>query len=186
MNSIYLFLKVALLAFYPDNTKISIDDNTVTIRKPGITQGILRWTFGESRNDILIIKEHIENALYVFRNNNFVIANSIILCMCKALKKLKLCYIESQDIRECLSMLETNVIHFNNKKGKVDAVTLTCENSKINQILGDWKLSDIKFLNLNIMCIFELEKYNNTDYKQELKDSYLKTIDDYTTHVNNK
>ena len=45
MNSVYLFLKLAILAFHPDNTKISFDETSVIFRPPSMSQGVWRWLY---------------------------------------------------------------------------------------------------------------------------------------------
>ena len=44
MNSVYLFIRLAILSFYPDKTKISFDQKTITFRPPSISQSILRYS----------------------------------------------------------------------------------------------------------------------------------------------
>ena len=87
MNSVYLFLRLAILAFYPDNTKISFDETTITFRPPSMSQGVLRWVYGESRNDILCIKNHILNMIHFFGNGNF--KRKVVRCWFMEKKKRK-------------------------------------------------------------------------------------------------
>lgn len=181
MNSVYLFLRLALLAFYPDGTKISFDENTVTLRKPGWSQGVLRWTFSESRDDILQIKEHIENALFLFQNKNIKYADSILICVHKAILRLKLCYIHTNDIKEFLNILDKQLTTFIESRGIVEESISICKHSKITQILEKWTFTDINFINLNIKCILELEKNIKTEYKELLIQKYIDVIDEYTT-----
>ena len=56
MDTIYLITKLALLSFHPDNTKVTFSKNRITFREPSVYQGLLRWGFGESRNQIFKIK----------------------------------------------------------------------------------------------------------------------------------
>ena len=163
MNSVYLFLRLAILAFYPDKTKISFDNNTITFRPPSLSQGVLRWVYNESRNDILCIKEHIKNIIHLLSNDNFKHADSIIWCVCKSLNKLKLCYINSTEIKNVLDILEKKLIVFNNTQGKYNnnnnnIIPNSIYVTKNIQILDKWSISDIRFINYNIKCILELQK----------------------------
>ena len=55
LEPFYAVVKIALLNYYPDNTKISINNNEITFRLPTMYQGILRWSYGEDRSDIQYI-----------------------------------------------------------------------------------------------------------------------------------
>jgi hypothetical protein len=186
MNSVYLFLRLAMLAFYPDGTKISLDDNMITFRKPGWSQGVLRWTFSESREDVLQIKEHIDNALFLFKNKNLKYADSILTCVHKAVMRLKLCYINASELKDFLNTIDVHITDFINSRGLVEDATLVCQNTRFTQILDKWTFTDIQFINLNIKCILELEKHVKTEYKDQLIEKYIETIDNYTTHVNDR
>jgi len=186
MNSVYLFLKLAILAFYPENTKISFDETNITFRPPSMSQGVWRWVYGESRNDILRIKEPILNMMYFFRNSKFKSGDSIIWCVCKALNKLKLCYIRSQEIKDVLNMLELKLIEHSNNQGicKDSVIPKIIQNKRDTQILGEWTINDIQFVNYNIKCILELQKIKKSEYKTSLIDAYCKTIEEYTENIN--
>ena len=56
IEPIYSLVKLALLSFFPDNTKLSISNNYIYIREPGMYQGLIRWGYGENRYDILSLK----------------------------------------------------------------------------------------------------------------------------------
>lgn len=190
MNSFYLFIKLAILSFYPEKTKISFDESSsiITFRLPSVSQGVWRWVYGESRNDILCIKEHIINMMHFFRNENFKSGDSIIFSVCKALNKLKLCYISSTEIKEVLNMLETKLIEYSNTQGiyKDCVIPKIIQKKRDTQLLGKWTINDIQFVNYNIKCILELQKIKNSEYKKTLIDFYIKTIEEYIEYINSK
>ena len=188
MNSVYLFLRLAILAFYPDKTKISFDETTITFRPPSMSQGVLRWVYGESRNDILCIKNHILNMIHFFGNGNFKSGDSIIWCVCKSLNKLKLCYINSHELKDILNMLELKLIEFNNNQGvcKKSVIPKSMRTKRDKQILDKWTINDIQFINYNIKCILELQKIKKSDYKTQLIENYRNTIEEYTDIINSK
>ena len=45
-------IRLAMLAFRDVGTKISINNNTITIIQPSIIQGTVRWTHGDTRQDL--------------------------------------------------------------------------------------------------------------------------------------
>lgn len=186
MNSVYLFLRLTLLAFYPEGTKVSFNENNIIFRLPGWSQGVLRWTFSESRKDILQIKEHIDNALFIFKNKNIKFVDTVLICIHKAIVRLKLRYIHTNEIKEFLNVIDHQITQFIDSRGQVDEPTIVCQNSRITQILGKWTFADIQFINLNLKCILELEKHEKNYYKNTLINNYIETIDAYTTHVNQR
>lgn len=46
------FIKLSLLNFYPEGTKISIANNHITFNEPGYLQGIIRTIKGDGRDDL--------------------------------------------------------------------------------------------------------------------------------------
>lgn len=46
------FIKLSLLNFYPEGTKISISNNHITFNEPGYLQGLIRTIKGDGRDDL--------------------------------------------------------------------------------------------------------------------------------------
>ena len=46
------FIKLSLLNFYPEGTKISISNNHITFNEPGYLQGVIRTIKGDGRDDL--------------------------------------------------------------------------------------------------------------------------------------
>ena len=59
------FIKIAILNFKPDNTKISISNHDIFYRLPSMYQGILRWSYGETRKELDYIEISILFALKI-------------------------------------------------------------------------------------------------------------------------
>ena len=177
MDTIYLITKLALLSFHPDNTKVTFSKNRITFREPSVYQGLLRWGFGESRNQIFKIKDIVLDSLNLFQHENFTKADSILYSLCKSLNKLKLCYINTEEIKNLLTFLETKVSEFYNLSGKTENNIIDLEKNKL--ILRKWEYNDIIFLNYNFKCIFQLDLFEKTEFKEKLKMSYIKSIEQY-------
>lgn len=45
-------VRLAVLGFKPEGTKISVFYNRISYNEPGILQGIMRWTYGDNREDL--------------------------------------------------------------------------------------------------------------------------------------
>ena len=117
LNPIYSLIKLSLLSFYPDNTKLSISDNLIYIRSLSIYQGILRWKNGENRFDILSICKIILESIKILNSNyNFSNFESILYYACCGINKLILCYVEETEIKTKLQLIEKKLNEFYNKK----------------------------------------------------------------------
>lgn len=45
-------VRLAVLGFKPEGTKISVFYNRISYNEPGLLQGIMRWTYGDNREDL--------------------------------------------------------------------------------------------------------------------------------------
>ena len=57
-----LFLRLAILSFRKDGTKISISNNRIHLQDPSAFQGTTRWASGDTRTDLsyLLYTAYIE------------------------------------------------------------------------------------------------------------------------------
>ena len=63
-------LKLSLLSFYPEGTKISIDNNEIFINAPTLLQGALRYYYGYGREDLHNLLIPIQKAILWFFNKD--------------------------------------------------------------------------------------------------------------------
>ena len=62
-------IRLAMLAFRDIGTKISINNNTITIIQPSIIQGTVRWTHGDTRQDLHHLLHPIIKAIELYDIN---------------------------------------------------------------------------------------------------------------------
>jgi hypothetical protein len=62
-------IRLAMLAFRDVGTKISINNNTITIIQPSIIQGTVRWTHGDTRQDLHHLLHPIIKAIELYDIN---------------------------------------------------------------------------------------------------------------------
>ena len=62
-------IRLAMLAFRDVGTKISINNNTITIIQPSIIQGTVRWTHGDTRQDLHHLLHPIVKAIELYDIN---------------------------------------------------------------------------------------------------------------------
>ena len=81
---------------------------------------------------------------------------------------------------------ELKLIEHSNNQGicKDSVIPKIIQNKRDTQILGEWTINDIQFVNYNIKCILELQKIKKSEYKTSLIETYCKTIEEYTENIN--
>ena len=62
-------IRLAMLAFRDVGTKISINNNVITIIQPSIIQGTVRWTHGDTRQDLHHLLHPIVKAIELYDIN---------------------------------------------------------------------------------------------------------------------
>lgn len=181
MDPIYSCIKIALLSLYPDDTKISIYKNKIQFREPSVYQGILRWSYGEKRQDVLNLKEFLLNFQYLFKNSNFIYGDSIIKCLYKGINKLKFCYIMDPIIKENLECIESNYLIFYNSNGENKEKHIMEDELKLilNEYMENWNYQELEFINLNFKCIEKLQMNKDNEYKKKMIKTYIDLIDNF-------
>lgn len=84
-------VKLSLLYYKPDKTKISIINNSIGYQEPTIIQSALRWKNGDKREHIYNLYNPIQKFLLWFDLTDSKIIY-IINCAIKGLEKLLICY----------------------------------------------------------------------------------------------
>jgi len=178
IDPMYSLIKLSLLSFYPDNTKLSVSDNYICIRSPGIYQGIIRWGYGENRYDVLSLNKAILHAIKLFENK-FNQIDSIIYHACCGINKLILCYVDDRTIKRQLQELEKILNNFYNDK----SVKL---NINIYVKSYSWELPDINFINYNFKIVRNLDKSNIYDLekRKKMRKKYIDIIDEFIEEKN--
>ena len=186
LEPFYTIIKIALLNFYPDNTKITISNNKILLRLPSVYQGILRWGYGETRSDLHYIEHSILNALQTINNKkiNNIINNLIYYLYC-GINKLTLCYVDDLKYKKKLQSLEKIVktIYENNH---VLIEKKSNKNFNYKQLENFWNLSELKFIDtlfLNIAQLYKIESIP-LHMKEKLRDNFIVIIKNTINHKN--
>ena len=81
-------IRLSILEFKPNGTKISINNNRITYNVPNILQGAMRWSNGDNREDIHNIFYPIKKSCEWFDLKDQEIINIFNFTM-KGIEKLK-------------------------------------------------------------------------------------------------
>ena len=165
-------IRLAMLYYKPEKTKISISNNRIYFQNPNVFQGTLRWKNGDTRLDIHNLHKTINKALiwYDVQDENI---NYIFKIAKKGLSKLNKCYNETSNITShslvyYIKIIDNAIENKDIKKTKVDDIYYD-PFSKI------WNDNQIQCVNL---LLFELSK---TEDNRE-KDIVILTIETLLSH----
>ena len=64
-------ITLSIISFKEVGTKIAIYNNRIYIQEPGITQGILRWTYGNNREEIHHLLKPLFRCIHLYNLLNF-------------------------------------------------------------------------------------------------------------------
>lgn len=90
-------IKLSLLYYKPEKTKISIINNSIIYQEPNIIQSAIRWKNGDKREHIHNLYNPIQKFLLWFELSDPKIIY-IINCAIKGLNKLLICYNTSDSV----------------------------------------------------------------------------------------
>jgi hypothetical protein len=92
LEPLLTLIKISLLYFKMNNTKISIFNNKIIYQYPNILQGTIRWTYGDTRDDLShLFNPIIKSSIWFNPNTNIHIKNIYIFAL-KGLYSLKNTY----------------------------------------------------------------------------------------------
>ena len=116
LDPLTCIIRLAILAFKPPGTKISINNNKITYCEPSIFQGTLRLAFGDNREDLHNIYNPIKKATTWFSDKDEHI-NNLFVHAVSGLKVLKDSYSKNSTIYHTLKLYQ-DLIKLNLKKVK--------------------------------------------------------------------
>ena len=171
-------IKIALLYFYDNGTKISIKENSIKLQKFDGFQGIIRWIYGDSRDKLYNLKEPIQNCLMWFPFSKYQDLKLIYSYAIKGLEKLKRSYtIDSGNITIHLIEYYIKIINDNLNKKEINLNMNLEESIVLNDNLQKsikeiWTLKDIKLIN----DFFEI-LINRENEKKDYENIFLSILE---------
>lgn len=199
LDPLTTIIKIALLYFYSDGSKISINNNSIDIQRSSNIQGIIRWMYGDSRDKLYNLKEPIKNCLLWFPYSKYKNLKIVYTYAIKGLEKLKESYLEKSNITIHIIEYYIKIIRDNlnqielDMKKKTDIEKSIILNDKLQlNIKSIWTSSDITLVN-NFFEILITRKNSNNDvenvfmsllqFLKEKDEKIKKYINKYTTEL---
>ena len=175
------FIKIAILNFKPDNTKISINNHDIHYRLPSMYQGILRWGYGETRKDLEFIEISILFALKIIdKRKLYKKVNQLLFYVYCGINKLTMCYVEDNKYKTKLQRLEKII------KRAFESNILEIPNTLLQQKINFnysrfenyWETIELIHINGIFKCIAELYKIQSLSIVQKysLRENYIDII----------
>ena len=188
-------LKLAIISYKIDGTKIAVCNNNLYIQEPGVSQGIIRYAYGNNREEIHHLLKPLMRCIdlypvnYSFNNINSTSetnnsSHELILIYKQAiegLKKLKVSY-NNDSSNVCCTIdlyiqilqqtLKSQSVHVHSYESSQNLDNLTLStNTKLNleKIFdGIWSENDISLVS---------SMFTSVNTTMLCKDSYLKSIE---------
>ena len=162
LEPLQVMVQLSLLSFSPIGTKISINNNILTLQLPAVSQGILRWYNCDSKDDLYYLFHAVRRFHKWYRNRNTIIFQYILILAKKGLETLIKTYTNSNkdSITHMLilykALLDVNTSDIFDEE--------YCEIDKIFSSISD--LYDTKMLNIIYNILQHIEKEDNEEFKQ--------------------
>lgn len=163
-------IRLAILTFIDEGTKISISNNSINYQTPTIIQGTLRWANGDKRSDLHNLYNPIQKVIDWYSNDKDIklILNYTIL----GLNKLKNAYNDNSNlVRHSLEYYIYILESFINNVPIVKEnfhKHIEINNETINSLKTIWNESEIKCISL-LLSLSETKMKNNEEYLYLIK-----------------
>jgi len=162
-------IRLAILEFKPLGTKISIFNNRITYNEPNLLQGAVRWSNGDTRDDLHNIFLPITKAGEWYSLDNEDIKNILIFAI-RGLEKLKSSYSRNSTINHSIqyyiSYLKTTHANGHTTNTKEDP-SVGDNNTIFNKLKGIWNDREITIINNLLIELQEKRKLHNNDTEDE-------------------
>lgn len=168
LEPISTIIRLAILNYKIEGTKISIQNNTIYIQEPGYYQSAIRYLYNDNRNDLNLLKNPIIKALKWIECNLTMYKDNILFILKKSilgLLKLSKSYQQDDKIYAYILSLSQTIQNYVYDNILID------ETDEMNNVDKVWKeKSDIDF----IKTIFETIDTQLKDRIVNLDEIYTK------------
>ena len=169
-------LRIILLEYKPDGTKISIQNNSILYNDPSIYQGVMRTIYGDNREDIHNLYAPILKGFEWFSITDSKINRFFFERLISGLEKLNKAYNENTIIHHSISHYITMV------RDLIDINDLSKyknndkkESPLIEELKNIWDNDELYIIYKNLYFI------NNSE-DDELTKTYIKSIEDILSY----
>lgn len=167
LDPLSTMIRLSLLAFYQEGTKITIGNNTILYQSPGVLQGATRWSWGSKRSELHLLFKPLIRALkrYSKKQNEIV---KIFKFAVEGIKKLKMAYPRDNNV----TIYSLNFYIHTIEKGHEDGELLDILEIEddLNVFESLWPKKDILLISLLLDKLKENKRDKTASYH------YLRSI----------
>ena len=182
LEPMQVMLQLAMLAHSPIGTKISVNNNILSIQPPAWTQGVYRWWNNDNKDDLYYLFHAIRRYYKWYKSQNDEAYQYILAWAVKGLDKLSETYnkADKNNIRHTLALyrnvldLKADEIFKDDTEGTVS----------IDQVFkGIIKIYDDRLLYITHNTLLLMEAEANTDFKQKLLDGLILILEPMNVQI---
>lgn len=169
LEPMQVMIQLAMLAHSPIGTKISVNNNILSIQPPALTQGVLRWWNNDNKDDLYYLFHAIRRYYKWYKNQNDIVYQYILEWAIKGIDKLSETYnkADKNNIRHTLALYK-NVLDLKAdeifKDNKEDTVNIDNVFKAIIHIYDD------KLIYVIHNTLVMMEEETNTEYIKKYLD----------------
>lgn len=172
LDPLTCIIRLAILAFKPIGTKISVYENRISYNDPCVLQGPVRWSYGDKRGDLHNLYNPIKKALLWYDIENDEI-KGIMKYTIHGLNNLKRSYDTNSIITHSLDHYITLL---NNKKDNSEIKTQNEDTYNIiyKNLKGLWSDREI---NIIFNILLEMDKTKKSKEDRDKLNALIQAID---------
>ena len=184
LDPLTCLVRLSILDFKPIGTKISLNNNKIKYNEPNVLQGAMRWSNGDTREDLHNLFNPLKKAVLWYDTKNQEIKN-IFNYAIKGLEKLQSSYnnnsVISHSIQLYIDYLKKNIDgkiskNHNESEGSKSKQDTEEENTISKQLRELWNEREITILN-NILLELEDNRKKNLPELLDEQDALIRTLE---------
>ena len=176
LDPLTCLLRLSILEFKPIGTKVSLNNNKIKYNEPNVLQGAMRWTNGDTREDLHNLFNPLKKAVLWYDTSNEEI-KTIFSYSIKGLEKLQSSYNTNSVISHSIQLyIDYLKKHLNDNQSKQKLKDEEEENTISKQLKELWNAREITILN-NIILELEDNRKKNTENIIDEQDALIKTLE---------
>ena len=159
-------VRIALLNYRDIGTKISISNNKISYSDPTVLQGTIRWSYGDTRNDLHYLLNPIKKAVSWFNPKDSPNTRVIFKIAMKGLRKLKETYKNTSEGHLVCHSIDLYISIINDslkgKRKKIDVV-VEDDNAICKALKHIWLDSQVELIG-KLLIQIEEDRGNTKHY----------------------
>lgn len=165
LEPMQVMIQLALLAYSPLGTKISVNNNILSIQPPAWTQGVVRWWNNDNKDDLYYLFHAIRRYYKWYKSENNVVFQHVLKLGIQGIDKLSETYnkADKNNIRHTLAMYK-NVLDL-----KADEIFKDNTESTVNidNVFKEiTKLYDKRIMKIIYNSLQMIESEQNSEFRE--------------------